>query len=684
MKVLAGADTLRPLGYALLMTLWYGTALALVVAGLFRSRYGASPHRRHAIALTSLVLTVALAAGTCAFLTFPPAPPQSNVALVQPPIQSRATSPIAAGLSALAPPSGALPGERPASWPGWLAVGWLFAVMLLALRLTAGLFMTWWVRRRAVPLSAGPVAESVARLSEAVGLRGFVDVCESPALECPIALGWGRPKLIVPVGIEVTLEQPRLEPVIAHELEHLRRRDQWSALVQAVADGFLFFCPGAQWMSRQVREAREQQCDDAAIRVCGDRTAYATALGVLASRAAGNWANAVMGNQAPSLVRRIRRILKGDTMKPLSRGQWLSVVAGLTVTIVTGAMMFGVSLEAARAAELTAKSHAAGSQGTIGGAPVPTGMVPEQAGSPIRVLRVNGDGQFCFSRVGVRNIAEKAVNSITFIGVVEHARRTEPAIVVRSTPVPVSLEPGATTELSIALLPIAELLQWKAEKGYIAQATLGLVEVGFAGGDRWIMTPPSDAMTENDVFQKPKPTVSRALLSGPPYVGPPGAPCRDDKGMAYSEGAMVRIDGETGVAVCTKSGWAEQKSVSREQQLWANISQVSNPDVRAGVEVMAAPYSRSPYACLRATRIGDHTVGEFKVCLRSWMESGRTRVVVFAARWADETEIQDLDTFLLARGESHEVVGTASVGAVPMIVTASTTRTKTTQTALER
>jgi beta-lactamase regulating signal transducer with metallopeptidase domain len=682
MNALPVAETLRPLGYALLMTLWYGTALALLVACLFRTRHGASPQRRHGIALTSLLLTVAAAGATWAFLSFPPAAGQPSVALPQPATQSGAMASIAAGVSRLAPTE-ALPGEHPASWPGWLAVAWLAAVMLLALRLSAGLFMTWWIRRRAVRLSTGPVAESVARLSKPVGLRQSVDVCESPALECPIAVGWRRPKLIVPVGIDVTLDQSRLEPVIAHELEHLRRRDQWSALVQAIADGFLFFCPGARWMSRQVREAREQQCDDAAIRVCGDRAAYATALGVLASRATGNWANAVMGDQAPSLVRRIKRILKGDTMEPLSRGQWLSVVTGFTVTIVTGAMVFGVSLEAARAAELIAKNRAAGPQGTIGGAPVPTGMVPEQAGAPIRVLRATGDGQFCFSRVGVRNISEKAVNSITFIGVVEHARRTEPAIVVRSTPVPVSLEPGATIELSVALLPIVELLQWKAEKGYVAQATLGLVEVGFGDGHRWVMTPPSDAVTEDDVFQKPKPTVSRALLSGPHYVGPAGAPCRDDRGMAYSEGAMVRIKGETGVAVCTKSGWAEQKSVNSEQRLWVFISQGSNPDLHAGVEVMTEPYSRSPYACMRATPVGDPAEGEFKVCLRSWMEAGRARVVVFLARRADDTHTKDLDTFLLADGESHAVTGTANVGAVGMIVTAST-RTKKAQTVLSK
>ena len=52
----------QPLGYALVLSVWYSTGLALLVAGVSRSPYAASPRSRHAIALAALTGTVALGA----------------------------------------------------------------------------------------------------------------------------------------------------------------------------------------------------------------------------------------------------------------------------------------------------------------------------------------------------------------------------------------------------------------------------------------------------------------------------------------------------------------------------------------------------------------------------------------------------------------------------------------------
>ena len=362
-----------------------------------------------------------------------------------------------------------------------------------------------------------------------------------------------------------TLDAGRLKPVIAHELEHLGAATSgqfWSrAWLRCCCSSLP---PFDGWVGKSERRGNST----ATTRRCGcagTEAAYATALGVLAERVSGSWATAVMGDKSPSLARRIKRIVKGDTMKPLNGREWAGVLTALIVTVVTGTVVLGAALDTVRAARRASERQAA--QGTVSAA-VRTAFRQQQPGSPIRLTGATGNDEYCFAQVGVRNSSERPITSVTFIGVIEHAGDAEPAIVVRSKPVAVAVAPGATADLSVALLPVTDVLQWKFSKGYRAQAMLGVVEVEFADGDKWIMRPPAGAMTENDVFQTPRPEVSRARITGPQYVGPAGAPCRDDRGLAYSEGAMVRIKGEANaVAVCTKSGWVEQQS-SGSTELW--------------------------------------------------------------------------------------------------------------------
>ena len=199
-------------------------------------------------------------------------------------------------------------------------------------------------------VTSGVVADATRRLAQRLGCPRTVTVVESTQIECPAATGWRRPSLIVPCGLDISLSPKHLDPVIAHELEHLRGGDQRIAAIQTLVEAFLFFSPGAQWLSRVAREAREQRCDDVAVRTCGDAKAYATALGVLATRASGSWLSAVMGVQAPSLANRIKRILTGDSMTRMNRVQALALAMAVVATIGSGAVVLAISFEGMRGA----------------------------------------------------------------------------------------------------------------------------------------------------------------------------------------------------------------------------------------------------------------------------------------------------------------------------------------------
>jgi len=560
--LLADSRVLHALGLAILLALWHTTLVALVIWGLSRSRLVATPLRRHWVAFAALVAGVIVSAVTWWVLSHPhPSVPVAaapgipdvgRAAVAGPP-----GGPVSPWTVRLAPMR--FLGALAPHWAAWIVLFWALAVGVLLLRLAGGLLIAVWIRHYAIPVSTGPVPEAVKRLSQQVGYRHAIDIVESTQIEYPAATGWRRPGLIVPSGLEVSLSGPQLDPVVAHELEHLRGGDQRVAVVQDLVETLLFFCPGARWLARYAREAREHRCDDVAVRTCGSAPDYAAALGILASRASGTWFSAVMGAQSRSLASRIRRVLKGDAMKQLTRTQTMGLVAAVVATIVTGVAVLGASLEAVRV-----PPRAPGGGPTLQNPPpalgVPTGFAPSQDGSPLTLGGVVGDSEYCFSRVTLRNVSERPVTSATFLAVVEHRDPSVPAILVRAHATQLALEPGATAEVAITVLPIRDVLEWKVSRGVRAQAFLGLLEVGFADGDKWAITPPAGATTINEVFFFPGPEVSRALLWSPDQPRRPGADCRDDRGRRYSPGSLVAIRGEKGgVAKCADGVWEEQK-----------------------------------------------------------------------------------------------------------------------------
>ena len=100
----------------------------------------------------------------------------------------------------------------------------------------------------------------------------------------------------------------QVEALLAHELAHIRRRDYAINLLQTVAEALLFFHPAVWWISRRIRQEREHCCDDAAIAVAGEATAYAEALMALASWREREFQPS-MGAAKGSLLLRIRRLL---------------------------------------------------------------------------------------------------------------------------------------------------------------------------------------------------------------------------------------------------------------------------------------------------------------------------------------------------------------------------------------
>jgi hypothetical protein len=131
-----------------------------------------------------------------------------------------------------------------------------------------------------------------------------------------------------------------LQQVIMHEMEHLRRADDWTNLLQKIALAVFPLNPALFWVERRLCAERELACDDSVLRSSGGRKAYAICLTHLAeysmlrrslSLALGAW------ERQSELVQRVHRIL-GQPGETLNRRQSLALTGGLAVVVLGGAL----------------------------------------------------------------------------------------------------------------------------------------------------------------------------------------------------------------------------------------------------------------------------------------------------------------------------------------------------------
>src|SRR5881409_3678285 len=91
----------------------------------------------------------------------------------------------------------------------------------------------------------------------------------------PGVVGLWRPIVLVPAGIDAQLTRAQLEAILAHELCHVRRRDNLTAAIHMVVETIFWFHPPVWWIRARLVEERERACDEAVLRMASDPQVYA-------------------------------------------------------------------------------------------------------------------------------------------------------------------------------------------------------------------------------------------------------------------------------------------------------------------------------------------------------------------------------------------------------------------------
>jgi hypothetical protein len=189
--------------------------------------------------------------------------------------------------------SGAAAGPEAAARP-WLSLDarWSIAIASLwaaATLVRAGGLVVHSFRLRKLWKDATPV-EMEGRLNDLLAStttawnRGPVEVCTTTILQRPSVIGFFKPRILIPDWLFARLTAGELEQIVLHEAEHLRRRDDWTNLLQKLCLVVFPLNPALLWIERRLCREREMACDDGVIRITRAPRSYAACLASLAER----------------------------------------------------------------------------------------------------------------------------------------------------------------------------------------------------------------------------------------------------------------------------------------------------------------------------------------------------------------------------------------------------------------
>jgi uncharacterized protein (TIGR03435 family) len=206
-------------------------------------------------------------------------------------------------------------------------LGNLWPVILLAAWLCGFLFVIFsWLR-------GWLLIRASIRASSRMTLLAEVPVLCSPLLLEPGVFGIFRPVLLLPQGIDDRLSPAQLNAIIAHEICHVRRRDNLTAALHMVVEALFWFHPAVWWIKTRLLEEREQACDEIVLRSGNEAEVYAESILQVCKFCIESPLACVAGVAGSDLKGRIVRIMTGKAASNLGLGRKLLLALAATVAI---------------------------------------------------------------------------------------------------------------------------------------------------------------------------------------------------------------------------------------------------------------------------------------------------------------------------------------------------------------
>jgi len=210
----------------------------------------------------------------------------------------------------------------------WLAMT-ILGVWVCGFAAIALIRVRGWLRVRAAIRASSPLE---------IPIR--VDVRSSPGLLEPGVVGFLRPILLLPEGIAECLTPRQLEAVLAHELCHVRRRDNLTAAIHMIVEAIFWFHPLVWWIGARLMDERERACDEAVLSLGNEPQVYAEGILNVCKIYAESPLRCVSGVTGSDLKKRIQAILTGRVSSELNFAKRAALavagIAALSLPLIVG------------------------------------------------------------------------------------------------------------------------------------------------------------------------------------------------------------------------------------------------------------------------------------------------------------------------------------------------------------
>ncbi len=291
----------------------------------------------------------------------------------------------------------------PALFALWLC-GFLAVLLVWSAR--------WWrisgAKRAAQPLADGREVGALRRVERMGGVRKPIELLLSQASLEPGIFGIARPVLIWPEGISKRLEDPHLEAILAHEVWHVRRRDNLFGALHMVVEALFWFYPLVWWLGARLLEERERACDEEVVELGGDRQVYAESILKVCEFCLGSPLPCVSGVTGADLKKRMVHIMTARILRKLdfTRKLLLTTAALLAIAlpITFGALNGTPSLAQSNDATITQPARSFES--------VSIKPSASPAGGPTQLMRRLDDGSFTARGVTLQTLIKLAYNHV--------------------------------------------------------------------------------------------------------------------------------------------------------------------------------------------------------------------------------------------------------------------------------
>src|SRR6185312_15394318 len=173
------------------------------------------------------------------------------------------------------------------------------------------------------------------RAATPVDLPIPIPVVVAPHATEPGVVGFLRPVLVLPPQLLDHLNAQQLTAVLAHEMCHVRRRDNLFAAIHMLVEAIFWFNPLVWWIGSRLVEERERACDEEVLRTGCEPADYVGGILQVCRLYKESPLPCVSGVSGADVKKRLRAILTGTIAREWTAKQKIALAtAGLTVFAV--------------------------------------------------------------------------------------------------------------------------------------------------------------------------------------------------------------------------------------------------------------------------------------------------------------------------------------------------------------